>query len=316
MKIIHGLENISEKDQNQIVILGFFDGIHKGHQSLIQEAEKISSTLNDSPSLLLYTFNRHPLEIVKPEQAPFLLTTLEEKIELLEKRQIDLLLIGDFNEEISKLPPEFFLENIVSKKLKPQYVVTGFNYRYGKNHKGNVETLSKEGKTLGFPVSVVSAVMIDGEPVSSTRIRTLLTSGSVEKAAELLGRNYSISGIVTRGEGRGKTLGFPTANLQIPSRKLLPKIGIYAGTARIKNKPLNKEWGAAVSIGKRPTFNGNQIVVEVYLLNYNGNLYGEKIEIELIKRIRDEEKFASAEDLIEKMKEDVSLTQKILELPR
>ncbi len=316
MKIIHGLKNISEKDQNQIVILGFFDGIHKGHQSLIQEAEKISSTLNDSPSLLLYTFNRHPLEIVKPEQAPFLLTTLEEKIELLEKRQIDLLLIGDFNEEISKLPPEIFLKDIVSEKLKPQYVVTGFNYRYGKNHKGNVGTLSKEGKTLGFPVSVVSAVMIDGEPASSTRIRNLLIAGSVEKAAELLGRNYSISGIVTRGEGRGKTLGFPTANLQIPSRKLLPKIGIYAGTARIKNKPLNKEWGAAVSIGKRPTFNGDQIVVEVYLLHFNGNLYGEKIEIELIKRIRDEEKFASAEDLIEKMKEDVSLTQKILELPR
>ncbi len=316
MKIIHGLENISEKDQNQIVILGFFDGIHKGHQSLIQEAEKISSTLNDSPSLLLYTFNRHPLEIVNPERAPFLLTTLEEKIELLEKRQIDLLLIGDFNEEISKLPPGNFLKNIVSEKLKPQYVVTGFNYRYGKNHKGNVEALSKEGKTLGFPVSVVSAVMIDGEPASSTRIRNLLIAGSVEKAAELLGRNYSISGIVTRGEGRGKTLGFPTANLQIPSRKLLPKIGIYAGTARIKNKPLNKEWGAAVSIGKRPTFNGDQIVVEVYLLHFNGNLYGEKIEIELIKRIRDEEKFASAEDLIEKMKEDVSLTQKILELPR
>jgi riboflavin kinase/FMN adenylyltransferase len=320
MKIIHGIKNLSKTEQNQIIALGFFDGIHKGHQALIREAERISLTFPDSPSILVYTFNKHPLEIINPEKAPFLLTTLEEKIEMLEKLQVDLLLIGEFNETIANLSPKDFLKKIVCEQLKARQVITGFNYRYGKGHKGNVETLVKDGESLGFPVSVVSAIVLDGEPVSSTRIRNLISSGSVEEAARLLGRNYSLTGIVTQGEGRGRNLGFPTANLHINYRKLLPKIGIYAGTAKIKeetpesNTYKNQEWMVAISIGKRPTFNGKQIVVEAHLLNYSGNLYGKKIEVELFKRIRDEEKFSSPEALTKKMEEDVALVRDFLGL--
>lgn len=308
MRVLHGLSEFKPSHRHAVVILGFFDGLHLGHQALIRQARRLADLNSPPKKVLLYTFDRHPLEIVDPARAPKLLTPLEEKIALLHEFPVDFLLVGKFDRAIAKLSPAVFLKKIIQEKLRPAALVIGFNYRYGHQHKGNVATLLKQFSSADLPVTVVKPVRIKGEPVSSTRIRRVLLDGNAAEAKALLGRPYLVQGPVVKGEGRGTPMGIPTANMQIPPRKLLPRLGIYAGFARVDGKT----YGSVLSIGKRPTFHDKNVTFEAHLLGFKGNLYGKKISVDLLKRRRDEEKFESVEALVKKMKEDLVWGRKFL----
>ncbi len=308
MEIIRGIDQIRSKHQHQAVVLGFFDGLHRGHQALIEKARFTADQSSPKSRVLLYTFDRHPLEIVDPARVPPLLTILEEKIKLASKFPLDYFLIDEFSQELSNLEPQVFLETIVAQILKPKNVIIGFNYRYGKDHQGNASTLLLNAKKLGIDVTVVEPEIVNQAPISSTRIRTLLREGNVGEAESLLGRRYSVQGKVVRGEGRGKALGVPTANLEIPQEKLIPRSGVYLGLVQVDGG----KFGGLISVGKCPTFGGERLVVEAHLLDFQGNLYGKEVEIEFVAWCRDQETFASPEALAEKMKEDIALGRSLL----
>lgn len=308
MEIIRGLKKLIKKHQQALVVLGFFDGLHQGHQALIRQAKSLAASFSSATAVLVYTFDRHPLEIVNPSQAPRLLSTLEEKIKLASGFYIDYFLVGTFDEALSQLEPEVFLADIVKKKLNPKMVAVGFNYRYGKGHEGNVDTLLRDSARLGFPVTVAAPVEVNGTVVSSTKIRALLLDGKIEQTNSLLGRNYSIQGKVIRGSGRGKNLGIPTANLELPPRKLVPRPGIYAALVHLDKKV----YPGIASIGNCPTFDGKDLVTEVHLFDFNQNLYNQTLVMELIAWRRPQEKFPSAEALISTMKQDLAWGRNLL----
>jgi len=306
VKVVFGTENLPAESQNGVVALGFFDGFHIGHQALIQKGRELAE--KSKKKLLVYTFDRHPLEIVDPPRAPLLLSTLEEKISLAKSFPIDFFLVGEFNNAIRQMEHQTFLKEIVAGKLNASYVVAGYNYRYGNQHQGNANTLLVDAPKFGITPFIVDAMKIGNEVVSSSRIRALLLEGKVEEAEMLLGRRYSLHGLAIHGDGRGKTLGVPTANLLIPSCKLIPRIGIYAILGCVDGKKL----GGVASIGKRPTFGGKETVVEAHLFDFNEDLYGKTLDIEFVSWIRDEEFFPSQEALIHKMREDIEKGRKIL----
>ena len=307
MEVIRGIENVTDSCKGGVVTLGFFDGFHKGHQALAARAKSLAA--QSGSHVVIYTFDRHPLEIVEPSRAPLLLTTLEEKIGIAEKSGVEFFLAGEFDQNLSRMEPGVFLKEIVADRLNARRLVVGYNYRYGRGHAGNVETLRRDAGSLGIPVEVVDAVIVGGEAVSSSRIRRVVAEGSVAEAASLLGRPYALTGTVVKGDGRGKTLGVPTANIKVDPRKLVPKIGIYAGIAAVEKSRA----GALISIGNRPTFGGGERVIEIHLLDFNGDLYGKNLTVELTAWIRDEEKFSSAEALMEKMREDIAKGREVLE---
>jgi len=306
MEVIRGLENLQEKHRGAVVVLGFFDGFHLGHQALIAEARQSAQAL--SAPVLLYTFDRHPLEVVNPAQAPLLLSTLEEKIELSRKYKVDFLLIGEFNAALSKFEPNDFLKQIVVEKLSPKKMIAGYNYHYGQGQLGNAKTLVRDAKTFGLSVEIVQPVEIGKTVVSSSAIRKLLEAGDVEAANRLLGHPYSLQGMVIEGKGRGKNLGIPTANLSINPRKLIPKPGVYAGAAHLAERT----YGGLISIGNAPTYNDPQTTTEVYLLDFNGNLYGKSLALDFFAWRRPQEKFPSAEKLVAAMREDITWGRGIL----
>lgn len=300
MDVIRGLGAVQKNHQGSVVCLGFFDGFHLGHQALITRARELAAKLG--VKLLLYTFERHPLELLDPARAPGLLMTNEEKADAARELSTDIVLFGEFHRELAGYAPERFFKDVVVGRLRASGVACGFNYRFGKEQKGDAVYLAELARAERLPAEVMDPVLVDGEPVSSTRIRRILLEGKVAEVVRLLGRRYTVTGTVVKGEGRGKNLGVPTANLQVFPGKLLPKIGIYAGLVR-RGK---EEYGGVMSIGTRPTFGGTEVVFEVYLLDFDGSLYGETLSVEFVARIRDEEKFDSVEALVSRMKEDIA----------
>lgn len=300
MEIIYGLDKIKERHQNAIAVLGFFDGFHLGHQALVEQAKTLASQTEPVPPILLYTFDRHPLKIVNPLKMPHLLSTLKEKIKLAEKFRIDFLLIGTFDLSLSRLEPSGFMREIVAGALHPKGVVIGYNYRYGKERQGDAASLVRDGSKLNLSVTVVQPVTVNGAVVSSSGIRRLLTDGQVEEAGGMLGRPYAMEGKVVRGAGRGKDLGFPTANLEIPEKKLIPKAGIYAGLMQLKEK----RYPGLISIGNAPTFSPNKLALEAHLFDFKENLYDKSMKIEFVAWHREQKKFPSSQDLVLAMKED------------
>jgi len=307
MRVLKQIEVDLFFNKQLIVALGNFDGIHLGHQRLLMEMCQYAHKLQAIPTVFLY--HPHPLKVLDPIKAPKLLIDNEKKFELLEEIGVKVVFIVPFNLEVASIPPQEFIEDILLNKLKASGVFVGFNYRFGRDAKGTPELLQEYGKKHNIFVKVISPVIVEEAPVSSTLVRTALIKGNIPRAKKLLGYWPVIRGRVVHGDGRGKKLGFPTANIELPEDILVPRTGVYAGLTVIKGK----RYPAVLNIGKHPTFGySKEQLIEVHLLGFSGNLYEEKIEVSLLQRLRNEQKFATIEDLVKQINQDILETTSLL----
>jgi riboflavin kinase/FMN adenylyltransferase len=293
-----------------VATVGTFDGVHRGHWAVLQEIRE--RALAAGRRSVLVTFHPHPLRVVNPDLAPELLTTPTEKKEILAESGLDYAVFLPFTVALSRYSPRRFVEEILHGRLGVQELVIGYDHGFGRGRSGDVDTLRDIGRQLGFAVDVVAPVRAGDETVSSTRIRTAVEQGDMDEAAEGLGRPYSLRGLVVRGDGRGRTLGFPTANLSVlGGDKLIPPEGIYAvrGVLRSGTFP------GALHLGPRPTFRGSPPTIELHLMGFEGDLYGEDVRVDFVRRLRPVRPFSSVESLVGQMKEDVALALRVLGEP-
>lgn len=307
MRIIKDLAEI-KRDEKSVITLGTFDGFHLGHQQIVQEVIRKSRLIGGRNFLL--TFDPHPRKVIPGRNDIKLLSTLDEKVKILEQLGLENLFVIKFTSEFSKQPPEEFVKKYLVNGIGLSEIVIGYDHHFGKGRDGNFEILKELGKKFSFHVTVVPEFSVDGETVSSTKIRNVLLQGDVITAAKMLGRFYSFKGKIVRGDGRGKQLGFPTANISIDSEdKLIPAKGIYAAECIVENE---KHFGL-LSLGSRPTFHDNGTVIpEFYIFDFDNDIYDKIMQVNLVERIRDEEKFNTVDDLIIQMKNDEEIGRQIL----
>ncbi len=289
-----------------VVTLGTFDGIHLGHQKLIEHLLEKKECFGGTA--ILATFEPHPQLILNNRQNPIaLLTTLEEKIFILQNFPIDAMIVIPFSKNLAELSGESFIKKILIEKIGLKDIVIGYDHAFGKNRSGNAETLRKMGAEYGFSVNVVEPVSLDGQIVKSTAIRQALENGEVEQANRFLGRPYSFSGTVVKGVGRGKNHLFPTANIHLNHpKKLIPADGVYV----VQVEWFGRRLPGIANIGMRPTFSEQERAIEVHLLDFNENIYGQFLEIKILKRLRKEKKFDSIEALRTQIQMDIAEARK------
>lgn len=306
MQIFEDIRNL-QKNLNTVLTLGTFDGIHLGHQEIIKAL--VNHSNENGFRNIVITFYPHPRTVVANGFDIKLLTTQNEKKEIFESLGVQNLLTISFTKEFASLSPEEFINQYLINSIGVSEIILGHDHHFGKGRGGNAELLTQIGKQKGFSVKIIEPFYVNDEVVSSTRIRNALLTGDIIKANKMLGRNYSFSGIVVSGDKRGRELGYPTANIKLSTQdKLLPAIGVYAVYVLIGNEKHN----GLLSIGNRPTFyNDGEVVTEVYIYDFNREIYDETIKIELVERLRGEEKFDSADALIEQMNIDKENGQKI-----
>jgi riboflavin kinase/FMN adenylyltransferase len=290
-----------------VVTVGTFDGVHRGH---IEVLRRLDAAAADRDALsMLVTFDPHPLRIVRPEAAPPLLTTPSEKIEILAQTALDRVVFLHFTPVLAAYEPREFVEQILIGRLDMRYLVIGYDHGFGKGRSGDADALREIAADLGFGMEVVDAVESEGAHVSSSRIRLLLQEGDVREAALALGRPYSLTGTVVRGEGQGRKLGFPTANLGLgDADKLVPHEGIYAVRAALRDRRVD----GVLHLGPRPTFAGLPPSIELHLFDFDGDLYGDRIRVDFIERIRDIARFDSADALVHAMEADCQRARHVL----
>ena len=288
--------------------IGMFDGVHRGHQMLMNRARMHARELGLRS--LVFTFSEHPLGLLAPPYAPLLLSSPEEKARLIEALGIDLVSMVPFTPEFAAISAHDFLGEIVAGTCKARTVICGPDFRFGTRGAGDIDLLEKQGKEFGYEVEVCEPLFEGDNPIKSTRIRQCLFEGKVEEANGLLGHLYTLTGLVIEGDRRGRTIGFPTANLSPPERRLVPHNGVYAVRATVKGQV----WDAMMNIGLRPTFNKDQRSIEVHLFNYSGDLYGQEMSITFVARIREERKFESVQALIAQLHADESVCREHLSI--
>ncbi|MDX1648183.1 MAG: bifunctional riboflavin kinase/FAD synthetase [Longimicrobiales bacterium] len=294
-------------DRGTVATVGTFDGVHLGHWTVLQEIRERAEVAGRRS--VLVTFHPHPLRIVRPEHAPLSLTTPVEKKEILAESGLDYAVFLSFTEALSRYEPRRFVEEILVERLGVEELVIGYDHGFGRDRQGDPEALERLGRELGFAVDVVSPVAADGEAISSSRIRSLLTERRIRPATACLGRPYSIRGVVVRGDGRGRSLGFPTANLRVPEGdKLIPPQGIYA----VRGVLRSGTYAGALHVGPRPTFKGSPPTIELHLLDFDADIYGEEVRVDFIEHLRDVEPFTSVEALVQQIREDVDRAREIL----
>ena len=303
MIVHHGLEAVPPG--RRAIAIGSFDGVHVGHRRVIEAT--VSAARRDGLAAALVTFQPHPMRVLRPQQAPPELSSLKRRAELAAALGPDELVVIRFTPELSKVTAEEFGERIVAGLLGARRVFVGENFRYGHRAQGSAEMLAKQGAQLGFAVELVPMVEVDGAPVSSSRIRALVAAGEVEAAARLLGRPPWVEGTVVRGDGRGRQIGVPTANVGMSATALRPGTGIYAGRVHLPGE----RHPAAISVGSNPTFSddGEAIRVEAHLLDFDRDIYGQPIRVEFTHRLRDELRFDSVEALVEQIGRDIARTR-------
>lgn len=299
MQIFYSIKDLTN-NKNTVLTLGTFDGIHPGHLKIIDRL--VSSSKERGYRNVVITFYPHPRTILGNDNSVKMLTTQAEKIKLLEKLGVENLLIIKFTKEFASLSAEDFIYDYLINGIGLTEIVLGHDHHFGKGRRGNAELLKKIGDKESFVVTKAEAFMVDDEAVSSTKIRNALLEGNITRANKLLGRNYEFSGVVVGGDRRGRELGFPTANIRLLSQeKLLPASGVYAVKVKVKNE----NHIGLLSIGKRPTFySEGELVSEVYIYDFNREIYGAEVTTELVERLRGEQKFSSAEELIKQMNKD------------
>ncbi|MBC8016686.1 MAG: bifunctional riboflavin kinase/FAD synthetase [Sporomusaceae bacterium] len=298
MEIVKKITALKTKYPAITIALGTFDGIHIGHQKIISQAVALAKQINGTS--VVFTFSNHPLSVVAPERCPLQLVTQDDKAELIQKLGVDVLLTIPFTPDFLKLSPEQFID-LVLETLSPKHIVIGPNYYFGYKSTGTPELLQTAGIQYGFNVEVHPTVYVNGTIVSSTLIRQMIIDGHVDQAAQFLGRPFTINGVVIHGAKRGRELGFPTINMEFPSQFVLPADGVYAVSLTIENSQYN----GVANIGKNPTCNETHRRLEVHILQYSGNLYGQGVTVSFLKHIRGQITFADSEELKLQISQDI-----------
>lgn len=306
MEVRTGLASLPLDDRPSVVTIGFFDGVHLGHRAVFGRTVEAARE-RDARSVVV-TFDRHPRETLTPDNVPRLLTTTERKAELIAETGIDVLVVLEFTRELSLVPAEDFVRDVLSAGLHAVHVVVGANFTFGHKALGTVEMLHEVGPAFGFTAEAVGLFELDGRPVSSSSIRAALADGDLTWPTRALRRRYAVDGTVVGGAGRGHGLGYPTANLKTEPRLLLPANGIYAGRASSDDG----FHAAAISVGTNPTFGVEPLHVEAYLLDFDGDLRGRPLAVEFWERLRNEERFEEVTDLVRAIDDDVRRTREIV----
>jgi riboflavin kinase/FMN adenylyltransferase len=305
MKIIRKIDQITQQHRDSNVTIGNFDGIHLGHQEILKKT--VEESKEENRKSIVITFDPHPKKVIHPERRPFfLLTTLDEKLRLIESFNIDIVILISFTAEFAKTTAEEFVSNILWDKLHLNKLFIGYDYAFGKNKGGNAACLRTFGEKLGFQVEEIGAVMIDDMIASSTNARLSIIEGDVRRASQMLARPYNVSGNVVKGFHRGTEIGFPTANIE--SEKVIPAQGVYAIIAEVEGN----RYQGVINIGYNPTFGNEALSIEVHLLDFQGDIYEKKIDIQFIDRLRDEIKFDSPEKLVVQIQKDIARAKEIL----
>jgi|SRR5437764_3477017 len=309
MEVLTDLAACPRPERGCVVTIGAYDGVHLGHRALIGRVETMAAELGAASAVV--TFDRHPAMVVRPDSAPKLLTDVDQKLELLASTGVDYTLVVKFDQTRSQESAEDFVTEVLVGCLRARAVVVGHDFHFGRNRQGNVSFLQEMGAQQGFDVLGINLVAEDREPVSSTRIRKLLLAGDVGAAARLLDRPHEVRGSVMQGDARGRELGFPTANVAVPDEILLPADGIYAGWYETPDGTVHP---TAISLGRRPTFyeDAKAALLEAYLLDFEGDLYGQPAKVRFVDRLRGEEKFDSVEALIAQIGDDVAAARQVL----
>jgi riboflavin kinase/FMN adenylyltransferase len=315
MQTLRDLDECPRPEAGTAVTIGAYDGVHLGHQAVIATVRRLAEERGLATAVV--TFDRHPASVVRPESAPRLLTDLDQKLELLEATGVDYALVVHFDEERSKESPEDFVKEVLVDCLHAKLVVVGADFHFGHQRRGNVALLEQMGREYGFEVMGLSLVGPDGAPardelqVSSTAIRRALVAGDLATANAMLGHEYEIRGEVQHGDERGREWGFPTANVAVPEDILLPSDGIYAGWYE---RPSGERVPAAISLGRRPQVYEDQPyrLLEVHLIDWQGDLYDEVAKVRFVARLRDESKFESVDALLEQMHRDCAEARQLL----
>lgn len=312
MLVVTDASSVPFPNERTVITIGAYDGLHHGHQSVISEVRQIAAARGARSAVV--TFDRHPATIVRPESAPKLLTDHDQRMELLEATGIDAAVVLPFDEAQSRESPLAFIERVLVKCLRTECVVVGEDFHFGRNREGNVALLGEIGQTYGFEVQPISLVgRMDGidEPISSTAIRRALAGGNVQLAGRMLGRPFEARGSVVSGDERGRLLGFPTANVEVPNRVCVPADGVYAGWYE---RPDGSVHPCAINLGRRPTFyeHADHSLLEAHLLDFDDDLYGEPAKVRFVDFLRSERKFDGIESLIEQLQLDIAHARRIL----
>ncbi|MAO73475.1 MAG: bifunctional riboflavin kinase/FMN adenylyltransferase [Acidimicrobiaceae bacterium] len=299
-------------EQGSVVTVGEYDGVHRGHRTVISEMHRMAAERGCATAVV--TFDRHPATIVRPESAPLLLCDLDHKLELLAETGVDYTLVVEFTPEQAEVPAEMFARQVLVDCLQARAVVVGADFHFGQGRRGNVETLGAVGEEFGYEVvglPLVKQLTGEGEVISSTSIRAALSEGDVEKAHRLLGRPFEVRGVVTPGDRRGRTIGFPTANIPTTPDLQVPADGVYAAWY-VRDD--GAQYPAAVNIGKRPTFydDAERSLIEAHLIGFRGDLYGESAKVRFVRRLRGEKKFDGVDSLKQQLVKDVADAAKCL----
>jgi riboflavin kinase/FMN adenylyltransferase len=307
MRVFAGSESVEGGTRGCILTVGNFDGLHLGHRELIEAVTARARQTGRTPGL--YTFDPHPSRVLQPDSAPPRLMTWGQLERGLAEAGIELLIREPFTREFSSYGADEFLEDIIAKRIAPHEIFVGRDFHFGRGRSGSGESLAERAPTLGVRVQIIQQVCVDGTDVSSSRVRRVVAEGGVEEAARCLGRPYSIEGEVVRGDERGRTLGFPTANVDT-SNELLPAPGVYATRVEIPSR--GETWPAVTNIGTRPTFEPGLVLTEAHLLDFEGDLYGESIAVAFHHRIRDERRFSGPAELREQIARDAERARELL----
>jgi riboflavin kinase/FMN adenylyltransferase len=305
MKVIHAANELKSNGKKVCLAIGFFDGVHLGHQQIIRQT--ISDAHQHDAIAVVLTFDRHPNTIVAPNRVPPLIYSLPQKLRAIKSLGADALLLIQFDKKFSEQTGEIFVRSLANDFGKIHSICVGADFVFGYKRSGNVALLKKLGAELNFQVHGLAAVSLDGKTVNSTRVREMIRDGNLDSTSQMLGRPYAISGRVIEGDKVGRQIGFPTANLEATGL-VLPPNGVYSGFAKLNEQ----SYRIALNIGFRPTVATGepQLRVEAHLLDFSGKLYGEELEIEIGEKLRDEKKFGSAEELREQIARDIAEVKK------
>jgi riboflavin kinase/FMN adenylyltransferase len=306
MEIFWGLDKFKKLDK-AVVTMGTFDGVHLGHQEIFKDLINTAQKINAQSVVI--TFDPHPRKVLNPSVHIPLINTLEEKIELLAQTKIDYLIVIHFDKQFSELSSLDFITEILVHKIGCTQLVIGYDHHFGKNREGSFEYLKNNGHLFGFEVKEISAQKVNETKISSTAIRKYVTDGEIQKANQLLNYNYTLTGKIVNGEKIGRTIGFPTANLEINDEKLIPKIGVYLAQIEIDN---NNYFGM-LNIGNKPTFGQNLLSIEIHIFDFNQDIYNKKAKLLLYQRIRDEIAFNNVNELVYQLQKDKTTCQNIIQ---
>jgi riboflavin kinase/FMN adenylyltransferase len=312
MEILRHIESRPLSILRPILLMGNFDGIHLGHQALLRRAIDDAKEMGGRSVVL--TFEPHPLKILAPQRAPRLILTHKDKMTLLQSFGVDAVIVQTFDAAFAAVEADEFIREYLVRRIGVRKMWVGKDLRFGKGRKGRVEDLMRRGKEAGFEIGVIKPIQLGGHRVSSSRIRTLIEQGEVREAGNYLGRYHFISGRVVSGHGRGRHLGYPTANI-VARTEVLPLDGIYASIVQAGGR----QWRSVTSLGLNPTFGAGPRTIESYIFDFDGDLYDQAVKLFFVERIREEKKFSSAELLVEQIKLDVASAREILrgvELPK